>query len=112
MNYKELTVWQKSIALVKEIYIVTRQLPTEEKYGLSDQLRRAAVSIPSNIAEGQKRLGKAESIRFASIAIGSAAEVETQLIIVQELYGLDTSPQQQQVCEIERLLSGLIRSLR
>lgn len=79
MCYKDLVVWQKSIHSVESVDKIFQHLPAEEKYGLADQLRRAAVSIPSNIAEGQKHLGKAESVRFVSIVIGLAAGVETQL---------------------------------
>ncbi|MGJ8654283.1 MAG: four helix bundle protein [Opitutaceae bacterium] len=84
-NYTELIVWQKSILLVEQVYSATRSFPSEEIYGLTSQVRRAAVSIPSNIAEGQARKSTKEFKRFLSIALGSNAEVETQLIIAQRL---------------------------
>ena len=80
-SYKDLVVWQKSMDLVAEVYKLVKKLPKEETYGLSDQMRRAAVSIPSNIAEGKERNFVKEYIHFLSIARGSKAELETQLLI-------------------------------
>lgn len=85
-SFKDLIVWQKSIVLVKEIYKLTNELPKTEQFSLTDQMRRAAISIPSNIAEGYRRKGKQEFLQFLSIANGSAAELETQLIIISEIY--------------------------
>ena len=85
MNHKELKVWRKSIELVIEIYKLVKMLPKEETYALSDQMRRAAVSIPSNISEGNGRESDREFLRFLLIAQGSNAEIETQLIICEEL---------------------------
>ena len=84
-TYKELIVWQKSIELVIEIYNLTRSFPKSEIYGLTSQLRRAAISIPSNIAEGSRRGTKRDYCHFLSIAFGSGAEVETQLEIAKKL---------------------------
>lgn len=84
-TYKELIVWQKSIQLVKEVYILTKDFPNSEIYGLTSQMRRAAVSIPSNIAEGYGRKSSKSYAQFYSIAFGSALELETQLIIAKEL---------------------------
>src|SRR3989440_6968103 len=84
-NYKDLVVWQKGIALAKAIYQLTSRFPSEEKFGLVAQMRRAAVSIPSNIAEGQARHTTGEFIQFISHAEGSTAELETQLILTVEL---------------------------
>lgn len=83
--HKNLQVWSKSISFVKDIYLITRAFPKDEMFGLTSQLRRAAVSIPSNIAEGNGRGSKKDLIRFLYIAIGSAAEIETQLIICHEI---------------------------
>ena len=80
-NYRDLVVWQKSMDLVEEIYRITRLLPKEEVFGLTNQLRRAAISIPSNIAEGNARNSQKEYARFLLIARGSKAETETQLEI-------------------------------
>ena len=84
-THKNLQVWRKSINFVKEIYLITRAFPKEEMFGLTSQLRRAAVSIPSNIAEGNGRGSQKDLIRFLNFAIGSAAEIETQLIICHEI---------------------------
>lgn len=83
-SYKELVVWQKSIQLVKRVYLLTKKFPRSE-YSLVDQIKRAAVSIPSNIAEGYGRRSHKEYLQFYAIAYGSALEVETQLIISREL---------------------------
>ena len=83
-NYKNLIVWQKSIQLVKEIYIIVSKFPKEEKYWLVDQIKRCVVSIPSNIAEWHERNYNSEIIRFLYISKGSTAELETQLIISKE----------------------------
>ncbi len=84
-DFKELTAWQKSMELVAEVYRITKKLPKDELYGLTNQLRRAAVSIPSNIAEGNGRGSTNEYVRFLYIARGSRAEVETQLLLCVEL---------------------------
>ena len=80
-HYKELIVWQKGMDLVEQVYLATKAFPKEELYGLTNQLRRAAVSVPSNIAEGQARNSTSEFCNFLSIARGSLAEVETQLLL-------------------------------
>ena len=84
-NHKDLLVWQKSIALVKELYVETASFPKEEIYGITSQIRRAAVSIPSNISEGYGRGHDREIIHFLYIALGSASEVETQIILCKEV---------------------------
>jgi four helix bundle protein len=89
-NYKNLVVWQKSIALVKLVYHLTGSFPSDEKFGIISQMRRAAVSVPSNIAEGQARRTTGDYIRFISNAEGSLAELDTQLIISIELSYCDT----------------------
>src|SRR3989304_8646372 len=88
-SYKELIVWQKSIMLVKAVYNLTSKFPSEEKFGITSQIRRAAVSIPSNIAEGYGRRSHKEYLQFYSIAYGSALELETQLIISKDLQFAD-----------------------
>lgn len=84
-SYKELIVWQKSIQLVKEVFILTDKFPKSELYGLVAQMRRAAIAIPSNIAEGYGRKSPKEYVQFYSIAYGSALELETQIIIAKDL---------------------------
>jgi four helix bundle protein len=111
-HYKNLIVWQKAIALVAEIYRATQLFPREEQYGLTSQIRRSAVSIPSNVAEGQARLSPNEFRRFLGIARGSLAELETQLIIAENLgYLKETGPLLDQLAEVGRMLSGLLASI-
>ncbi|MEA1950270.1 MAG: four helix bundle protein [Planctomycetota bacterium] len=110
-NYKNLIVWQKAIALVTEVYRLTQAFPKEERYGLTSQIRRASVSVPSNIAEGQGRLTRGEFRQFLGHAKGSLAELNTQLIIAQNLgYADDTL--QPKLDEVAKLLNGLLNSLR
>lgn len=85
-SFKDLIVWQKAIELVDQIYAIANQLPKQEVYILTSQMLRAAISIPSNIAEGYRRNSKLEFIHFLSIAIGSAGELETQLMILGRQY--------------------------
>src|SRR3954451_19923586 len=113
-SYKDLVVWQKAIAVVKSVYSLTQNFPAEEKFGLVSQMRRAAVSIPSNIAEGQARHTTGEFIQFISHAEGSAAELDTQLILCQELAfssSQQTKPLFELLDEIRRMLNGLRRKL-
>ena len=93
-NFKELIVWQKAMDLAAGVYTLTKYLPKEETYGLSDQMRRAAVSIPSNIAEGQARQSSKEFLQFLCIACGSRAELETQLLLAKRLGYFERIPQQ------------------
>jgi len=88
-TFKDLIVWQKGIELVKEVYKITKYYPSEELYGLSAQMRRASISVPSNIAEGFRRRYAKEHKQFISIALGSCAELETQVIISKELDYID-----------------------
>jgi four helix bundle protein len=98
--------------MVTEVYRQTKSFPKEEQYGLTSQLRRAAVSVPSNIAEGQGRLTTGEFRQFLGHAKGSLAEVETQLMIARNLgYLADSQPLLEQTSEVARLLNGLLRSL-
>jgi four helix bundle protein len=89
-NFRKLKIWEQGIVIVKEIYKITQKLPSDEKFGLKSQITRAAVSIPSNIAKGSSRNSEVEFKRFLEIAIGSLFEVETQLIIIQELNLIDS----------------------
>ncbi len=85
VNFKKLVIWNESLLLTKEIYKLSADFPREEKYGLTSQIRRAAVSIPSNISEGTSRKSRKEFSHFLDIALGSSYELETQLTIAQEL---------------------------
>lgn len=111
-TYKDLLVWQKSIKLVKLVYVVTKKLPKEELYSLNSQMRRCAISIPSNIAEGYKRKGTGEYVLFLSYAEGSAAELETQLIIVGDIYTeIDIIEITDLLHEVQKMLFVLIKKL-
>ena len=90
-SFKELIVWQKSRVLVKDVYLLCEKLPTSERFGLVSQMQRSAVSVPSNIAEGYRRRNVKEYLQFLGIASGSAAELETQLILCNDLFKLDVS---------------------
>jgi four helix bundle protein len=113
-HYQELIAWQKAMDLVEEVYKVSRRFPREEIYGLTSQLRRAAVSIPSNIAEGQGRRTTADFLRHLSISYGSLLELETQLLIATRLNYL--APEKcneilKMAGEVGRILNGLMSSL-
>ena len=111
-DFRELIVWQKAMEMVTDIYRATQAFPADERFGLTSQLRRAAVSVPSNIAEGQGRLTRGEFRQFLGNAKGSLAEVETQLMIARNLsYLADPQPLLEQAAEVARLLNGLLRSL-
>lgn len=111
-SFKQLIVWQKSILLVKEIYIITDALPKHEIYGLASQMRRAVISIPSNIAEGYKRKTLGDYLRFLNIADASGAELETQIILVKDLYPtIQTAKAEDLLVEIQKMLFVLIQKL-
>ena len=114
-SYNDLIVWQKAIALVKDIYKVSQLFPKEEVYGLTSQIRRLSVSIPSNIAEGHARNTTGEYIQFLGIARGSLAELDTQIIIATSLDFLSKEQEKllrDKTAEVNRLTNALIKSLR
>ena len=105
----DLDVWKFSMDLVEEIYKVSGKFPSSEMYGLTSQIRRAAVSIPSNIAEGAARQGSKEFVQFLYIALGSLAEVETQILLAQRLHYLsDIHAILGMITKIKKMLNGLI----
>jgi four helix bundle protein len=113
-NYKDLKVWQKSYQLCLEIYGITKGFPKEETYNLTSQIRRAAVSVPSNIAEGYGRKTTPEYIRSLYIAYGSNCELETQILLSGDLGYVETgklNKVRDQIGEVERMLKALIKSL-
>src|SRR5438270_8115621 len=113
-SYRQLIAWQKAINFVSTIYTLTFKFPTEEQYGLTSQLRRAAVSIPSNIAEGQARFSKVDFRHFLRQSRGSLAEVETQLTISEKLGYISHDELEGFLlftAELGRLLNGLINSI-
>jgi four helix bundle protein len=114
-SYRDLIAWQKAMDLVTEVYRVTKEFPKEELYGLTSQLRRAAVSVPSNIAEGQARHSQKEFHHFLGHARGSLAEIETQLLIAKNL-GYLTSARLETLLaeagELGRIMNGLITAIK
>ena len=111
-DFRQLIVWQKAMTLVTDIYRATQSFPGDERFGLTSQLRRSAVSIPSNIAEGQGRLTLGEFRQFIGHAKGSQCEVETQLLIAQNFgYLPDPRVLLDHLQEVARLLNGLLNSL-
>lgn len=114
-NFRKLIIWQKGIDLVVDIYTFSNELPSDEKYGLLTQIRRASVSIPSNIAEGSSRSSEKDFKRFLEIAIGSAFELETQLLIVQKLNLVDKSKCDiliQSLQEEQKMINSLITKIK
>ena len=114
-SYQDLIVWQRGIDLVEAVYSATSGFPQSERYGLASQMQRAAISIPSNVAEGQGRGNGKEFIRFLTIAKGSLRELETQTVIAKRLNFIDDTTHQQVTSltdEVARLLHGLIRRVQ
>jgi four helix bundle protein len=113
-SYRDLFVWQKGMALAKQVYSLTHSFPFDERFGLVAQMRRAAVAVPSNIAEGQARHGKREFVHFLSHAEGSLAELDTQLALAIELgYRRDINVSESIVLvgELQRMLASLRRKI-
>ena len=111
-NYRELDVWKESMDLVKEVYVLTSAFPKAETFGLTSQMRRSAVSVPCNIAEGKGRRTYRDYRRFVDIARGSTLELETQLLIARDLdFVSDIEPLLARTGRIGRMLSSLIRYL-
>jgi len=113
-NYQELVAWQKAMDLVEDVYKLTKHFPREELYALTSQIRRAAVSVPSNIAEGQGRRTTSDFLRHLSIAYGSLREVETQAMIAQRLKyvaGANVKSVIDRAGDVGRLLNGLMSAL-
>lgn len=112
MKHQDLEVWNKSMELVTNVYLITKNFPKEELYGLVSQMRRCAVSIPSNIAEGCSRFSDKETLNFLSVALGSISELETQLIISKNIGYIDEIKDLQMQNEtVKKLLLGLIKYL-
>ena len=114
-SYKDLVVWQKGMDLVESVYNISKKLPVAEQFGLISQLRRAAVSIPSNIAEGYNRGHRLEYVQFLNIAYGSLNELDTQLLLSKDLSyasGEEVECILEDLYELERMLAALIRSLK
>lgn len=111
-THEELDVWKLSIDFVEDIYRITKKFPSDEKFGLISQLRRASISVPSNIAEGAARKSDKENIQFLHIALGSIAEIETQLIIANRLNYCDASEIRKKLVVIKSKLINYIKYLK
>ena len=113
MNHKDLDVWKRAMDLVEQVYLLTSSFPSSEIYGLTNQLRRAAVSVPSNIAEGASRTGDKELLYFLNVATGSIAEIETQLLIGVRLKYVDQHNEIfDLITEVRKLLLGFRNYVR
>ena len=113
-SFKDLRIWQKGIEIVSDIYISTKNFPKEELFSLTSQLRRSAISIPSNIAEGFKRFHNKEYKQFLFITLGSCAELETQIIIAKELKYINENEEAKLVEKLDhigKMISSLIKKL-
>ena len=113
-SYKDLNVWQKAVELVKEIYLLTKEFPKDEQFTLINQMRRSAISIPSNISEGKARGHRREYVQFLYVALGSCAELETQIIISKELSYITTETKDlllEKIGYISRMLRNLIKGI-
>ncbi|MDP3794184.1 MAG: four helix bundle protein [Candidatus Uhrbacteria bacterium] len=111
-SFRELLVWQKAMELAKRIYNITSLFPSFDQFGLANQMRRSAVSIPSNIAEGKQRKTKNDYLHFLRMAYGSAAELETQILLSKDIHSsLDYVDAEAAVIEIQKMLNVLIQHL-
>jgi len=112
-TFRDLITWQKAMLLARETYLLTKQLPGAEQFGLTAQMRKAAISIPSNIAEGHGRESRSDYLRFLRTARGSLMELQTQFILAADLQLLTMPPHAQELlAETDRVLQALIRSLK
>jgi four helix bundle protein len=110
-NFRELKIWKDSIEIVKSIYLLTSELPNDEKFGLKSQLQRCAVSVPSNIAEGSGRSTNKDFRNFLNMSLSSSYELETQLIIVNELFQIEIVELIEKLHEIQRMIIGFKKTL-
>ncbi len=111
-NHKDLDVWKEAMALARELYLVTSSFPKEELYGLTSQIKRAAVSVPSNIAEGAARNSDKEFIQFLYVSLGSLSEIETQILLAKDFGILKDLQVLKKIENIRKLITGLIKYLR
>ena len=110
-NFRELIIWKNAMSLVKETYTITRKLPDDERFGFISQMNRCSVSVPSNIAEGSGRDSDKDFVRFLRMAISSSYELETQLILTQDLFGIETNELINRVTELQNKIGAFIRQL-
>jgi four helix bundle protein len=111
-NFRELKIWKESLVLVKNVYLLTSQLPKDEKFGLVSQINRCAVSIPSNIAEGSGRTTEKEFLHFLNIAISSSYELETQLILIEDIFKIQTKSILIELETLQKMIGAFKRILK
>lgn len=111
-DFKDLIVWQKSMILVELVYKLSAKLPRQEDFGLASQIKRSAVSIPSNIAEGKSRSSRKDFAQFVFISRGSVFELETQLLLLERIFKISTQNERDLCIEIGKMLSAIITKLR
>jgi len=110
-NFKELKIWQEAMKVVKSTYLLTAQLPSDEKFGLISQINRSAVSIPSNIAEGSGRTTEKDFLNFLNISLSSSFELETQLILANDLFDLEIENIILKINELQRMIVGFKKTI-
>jgi four helix bundle protein len=110
-NFKDLKIWQEAMKVVKSTYLLTAQLPLDERFGLISQINRSAVSIPSNIAEGSGRTTDKDFLNFINISLSSSFELETQLILANDLFQLDVKDLIIKINELQRMIVGFKKSI-
>lgn len=111
-SFKDLIIWQKSIVLAKQVYLLCGKIPKEEIYGIQSQIKRSAISVPSNIAEGKMRSTRKDFTQFLHIARGSLSELQTQLILVEEIFNISTKTEQDLCIEIDKMIFMMIKKLK
>jgi len=110
-NFRELTIWKEGMEIAKMIYLMTKELPTEEKYSLISQMNRCSISIPSNIAEGSGRTSDKEFNHFLNYSLSSSYELETQLILSNDLFGIDVNELISKLQNLQKMIGGFKRTL-
>jgi four helix bundle protein len=111
-NFRELNIWKRSMDLTRRVYMLTSELPDDEKFGLKSQINRSSVSIPSNIAEGSGRGTDKDFCRFLDISLGSSCELETQLILAQDLFKIETAKTIEELNEVQKMIVGFRNRLK
>lgn len=110
-NFRELKIWQESMKIVKSVYSLTSNLPSDERFGLVSQINRCSISMPSNIAEGSGRTSNKEFIHFLNISISSSFELETQLILANDLFNTNSEEIIEKINELQKMIVGFKKSL-
>jgi four helix bundle protein len=111
-NFRELIIWKDAMSFVKKVYLVSSKLPTDERFGFVSQINRSSVAIPSNIAEGSGRTTNKEFVRFLEIAISSSYELETHLILINELFNIETKTEIEELITLQNKIGAFIRKIR